>query len=254
MATLVYVDAENVSFADFQHYAEVNLGGKNITGKVYGSSKVLGDAVHDYLRLGYDFVDTSVIAPESTKNIADMKILTDCAFDVLYSYKGVKLEIVLVTKDCDFLPLVYKLNSIGVSVTAPMIGRDAIINEPLSIVTAALEEIHYDPMASEDWMEYQTDLVYRKLHGSVDYITIDRYYNRKRTRFIHSMTLQDPEIAMDLDKIPKTEFTARAVTKVLRKHKCNSAAIFGYISIYTNKYFGKAFTEHGFRQYLMKLV
>lgn len=252
--TLVYIDGENVSFADFQHYAELNLVGKDITGKVYGSSKTLGDAVQDYLRIGYDFVDTSIIATDSSKNLADMKILTDCAFDVLHSYKNVQLEVVLVTKDCDFLPLVYKLNSIDVSVTAPMIGKDLTLNEPLSIVTSALNEAGYDPMKSLDWMAYQPDLVYKMLHGSVDYAIIDRYYNRKRTRFIHAVAAQNPEIAMELDRIPKTEFTAKSVTRVLRKHKCTAAEIFSFISIYTNKYFGKAFTEQEFKHYLMKLV
>ena len=252
MNTLVYVDAENVSFADFKDYLDLNLAGKMLHGKVYGNNEILGDSVSDYLKLGFDYIDTSKLS-SSSKNVADMKILTDCAFDVLQTYNGTNVDVALITKDCDFLPLVYRLNSMKIPVTVPMIGKDEVMTVPQSTVTKALEAANYKPMESDAWMVQQTDYAYNLLNGSIDYNMIDRYFNRKRVRFIHAIAEDNPELAMKLDIISKANFSARSIFKELRKNRCSNDCILSCLSIYTNKYFGKAFKPSELKKFFLKL-
>ena len=54
-------------------------------------------------------------------------------------------------------------------------------------------------------MVQQTDYAYNLLNGSIDYNMIDRYFNRKRVRFIHAIAEDNPELAMKLDSISKAK-------------------------------------------------
>ena len=123
----------------------------------------------------------------SSKNVADMKILTDCAFDVLQLTSTGNTSVTLVTKDCDFLPLVYRLTSIGVPVSVPMIGKDKLMTVPRSAVTKALEEKNYNPMSSDTWLLPQLPIVEKLLRNDFNYSTIAHFCNRKRSRFIRAV-------------------------------------------------------------------
>lgn len=249
---LIYVDAENISFADFKHYYDLNLVGNKISGKVYGNSEILGDAVYDYLRVGFEYVDTSHLS-DSTKNVADMKIVTDCAFDVLQVFSGISVHVVIMTKDCDFLPLVYRLMANGVVVDVPMLGKDKTLTVPMSTVTTALEEHGYDPMSSDDWILPQVTVIDNTLNGEVSYDFIVRYCTRKKNRFIKSVSIKNAALSLKLDVIPIENFSAITVYKAMRKSNIDYEDMLFYMSMYTNKFFGKAFKPAELKPQIRKL-
>ena len=227
---LVYVDAENVSFSMFKNYYDEHLRGNKISGKVYGNSEILGESTQDYLRVGFEYVDTSHLS-DSSKNVADMKIVTDCAFDVLQVFSGMQVHVVLLTKDCDFLPLVYKL----------------------STVTTALEEHEYDPMSSDDWILPQVSFIDNLLNGEISYEFIVRYCTRKKNRFIKSVSVRNAVLALKLDSIEISNFSAITVYQAMRRSNIDFENMMFFINMYTNKFFGKAFKPADLKRQIRKL-
>lgn len=249
---LVYVDAENVSFSMFKNYYDEHLRGNKISGKVYGNSEILGESTQDYLRVGFEYVDTSHLS-DSSKNVADMKIVTDCAFDVLQVFSGMQVHVVLLTKDCDFLPLVYKLMANGVVVDVPMLGKDKTMIVPMSTVTTALEEHEYDPMSSDDWILPQVSFIDNLLNGEISYEFIVRYCTRKKNRFIKSVSVRNAVLALKLDSIEISNFSAITVYQAMRRSNIDFENMMFFINMYTNKFFGKAFKPADLKRQIRKL-
>lgn len=249
---LIYVDAENISFSDLKDYLDVNAISGNIIGKAYGSSTVLGEAAMDFLRIGFQFVETSHLS-ESSKNVADMKILTDCAFDVLRTFAGVQVQVVLLTKDCDFMPLVYQLLSIGVPTEVPMLGKDKTIAVPVSTVSELLSKCNYDPMNSDAWLLPQIGYIDSLIGNEIDISFIDRYCSRKRNRFIRSIAVINPYFATKLEDIAKDDFSAEAVYCAAKDIGLQTDTVMRYLNMYANKYFGKAFKSDDLRNVLERL-
>lgn len=237
---LVYVDAENVSYSDFRNYYEASLSNKAIVGKVYGNSSILGTSVMDYIRMGFEYVDTSMLS-DSSKNVADMKIVTDCAFDVLQTFNCRDVAVTILTKDCDFLPLVYKLAANGITVDVPMLGKDKTMTVPMSTITELLQKHNYNPMSNDTWKVPQIDLIYDLVKGEISYDFVDRYCMRKRNRFIRAIAMHNPSLATKFDAIPKDEFSAESIYKVMRRECVQADDVLAYMDMYTNKYFGKSF-------------
>lgn len=252
MNTLLYIDAENIAYSEFKRYYDTNTVSGNVTGKVYGNRNVLGDSVVDYLRLGFEYIDTSVIS--DTKNVADMKIVTDCIFDVLQTFGPTGTEVVLITRDCDFLPLVYRMLGIGVRVTVPFAGTASTNTVSTTIISNRLEEIGFDPMSSNDWMRPLPELVQEALMMNSYDAAVDHYCNRKRVRYIHGVAAKDPIIASKLEEIEPNAFSAKTVFKVLRENNVSYNDLLSYIKLYTNKFFGKSFAPNQAMLMLHKLA
>lgn len=147
---LLYVDAENVSFeraSQFFAEAHATADAKDVViGKCYGRKEHLGSAVRDYVELGFEYVDSSVFT-ELTKNITDMKLITDCVYDVFGLYKGDIKAIYILSDDCDFNPLINKLRSVKFDLNAPTMS----INEKLNnsqMLTRALRIRKFYPLDS----------------------------------------------------------------------------------------------------------
>lgn len=113
---LVYVDAENVTFSTFKPYWDEAIalnGFYEIIGKFYGSKDLLGGTVKQYLSLGLEYCETSALSSECHKNLADMKLITDCLHDVLHTYNTEVAQVYLLSKgkliqSGDFSYLLYK--------------------------------------------------------------------------------------------------------------------------------------------------
>lgn len=248
---IIYVDAENVTFQEFKEYYDSVLSPCNCIGKVYGNSDAIKNNINDYLRIGFEYYDTAPYN-SSSKNVADMKIVTDCAFDVLRVFNPENINIELITKDCDFMPLVYKLLGIGVSVTVPMLGA-AKSATPYAKIVESLEVNGYNPMLTEEWALPQADIIYNILHGDIDYNSILKYCKMKRTKFIHAVTVYDAPLAAELDKIPEATFCAKEVFAILRNHHCGQEELERYITLFTNKFFGKSFKTLELKRALHRL-
>lgn len=144
----LYIDGENISKADIMSSVTdfiQSLGATDIfVGKLYGNRDVVKSSVPFCLSKGLTFVETSTIS-SSKKNITDMKITVDCIFDVVYT-KETDFTVTLLSKDCDFLPLFYKLNEMGIRTEMPFC---ALAKSSFEYLAAHMkEEIKYDKTTS----------------------------------------------------------------------------------------------------------
>lgn len=237
MKNYVYVDAENVAYPDFKGYFDKHLSGTVVCGKAYGSQGVVGESSMDFIRLGFDFIDTSKFSM-SSKNVADMKILTDCAFDItqLTDMKGV--SVTLITKDCDFLPLVYKLMSTGVHVNVPFMGKEQSTQVSMTAITEAMTAHGYDPFASGEWLEPQVQVLQELLREEFDSTQIVAFCSRKRSRFVRALAVGNPLLAASLNRIPDAEFGVTTIVAEMQRAHYGMQDLCECISLYTGKYFG----------------
>lgn len=117
----LYIDGENVSKMEVVNsvnsFLELLKPSDIFVGKLYGNRDSVKAYVPFCLANGLTYVETSAISV-SGKNITDMKMTVDCIFDVLYS-KDSDFTVTLLSKDCDFLPLFYKLKEMGVKAEMP---------------------------------------------------------------------------------------------------------------------------------------
>jgi len=144
----LYIDGENISKADIMSSVTdfiQSLGATDVfVGKLYGNRDVVKSSVPFCLSKGLTFVETSTIS-SSKKNITDMKITVDCIFDVVYT-KETDFTVTLLSKDCDFLPLFYKLNEMGIRTEMPFC---ALAKSSFEYLAAHMkEEIKYDKTTS----------------------------------------------------------------------------------------------------------
>lgn len=118
---LMFVDAENVSREQVRNYlAEARSmlqETDTFVGKCYGSKDVLGSMISFFLENGFDFIDTAVYT-QAKKNLADMKIIVDSIWDILETFRGDIKAVYILSNDCDFNPLIYKLKTLDIVVKA----------------------------------------------------------------------------------------------------------------------------------------
>ena len=117
----LYIDGENISKMDIINsvngFIELLNPSDTFVGKLYGNRDSVKAYVPFCLANGLTYVETSSISV-SSKNVTDMKMTVDCIFDVLYA-KDPDFTVTLLSKDCDFLPLFYKLKEMGVRAEMP---------------------------------------------------------------------------------------------------------------------------------------
>lgn len=128
---LMFVDAENVSREQVKNYlAEARSmlqETDTFVGKCYGSKDVLGSMISFFLENGFDFIDTAVYA-QAKKNLADMKIIVDSIWDILETFRGDIKAVYILSNDCDFNPLIYKLKSLDIVIKAASFDSFGEIN------------------------------------------------------------------------------------------------------------------------------
>lgn len=125
MNKFLYIDGENVNkFAVTETTNKIKeslQNGDHFVGRLYGSREAVKSLITPCLLRGIIFVETSVLSV-SKKNVADMKLIVDCMYDVsTYHEKQEPCEVYLLTKDTDFFPLVFKLIEMGVCVKSPLL-------------------------------------------------------------------------------------------------------------------------------------
>ena len=158
MKNLVYVDAENISKEDFTQVlteARQMACVGSVTGKFYGNRDVIGEMLNIGYNGGFEFIETSSIV-RSRKNVTDMKITVDCITDVMdWIAQGLSvadLTVHLVSGDCDFVPLIYKLRGLGLQVELP-ISVSGMEEKTLADLEAALKQAQYDPRLRQDILQ-----------------------------------------------------------------------------------------------------
>lgn len=195
---LVYVDAENVTFSTFKPYWDEAIalnGFYEIIGKFYGSKDLLGGTVKQYLSLGLEYCETSALSSECHKNLADMKLITDCLHDVLHTYNTEVAQVYLLSKDYDFLPTVYKLKSLGMDTVT--LGVDCRGDtKSVKTIIAYLHNVGFLPCADSKLF----DNVFESICKAVDEVfaerTIDDFIAERMLIFISALVKEGYDVSV----------------------------------------------------------
>lgn len=237
----VYVDAENVNFAQFDEvYSRIKMENDSVIihGKVYGSKDLLGSSIQKYMLLGFDYVETSSLSVNK-KNLADMKLIVDCTAEVIACEPGVVKKVYVLSHDSDFLPLVYKLTQNGYSVECMILNESyeeytttqlnhclknmGYFSSDLSTVTSVL----YDDLVKRLPAEYSADL-------------IESFVDERKKKFIKEINKFDSALGASIEVIPSREFSFKKVydAKNTMANTLTEEEAMSLFRCYTSKVFG----------------
>lgn len=239
---LVYADAENLGKVDFVEAVtslRSNLENNEcIVGKFYGGLSSLNGMVAVGRDLGFTFIETSSMTTRK-KNLADMSLTVDCLSDVLSQQFSEISEVVLLSQDCDFLPLVYKLKSFGFKVSTPLyVTTDERTEE--TIIEDVVKSNEVNLLACESLLRSPIDLLLDFSNEMYSKETLTAYYAKKRDRFLRCNTnLTDNQITM-LKAVPITDFCFKSVIQVVGFSSVE--LLVDLLKQYSQKFFGKCLT------------
>ena len=108
-------------------------------------------------------------------------------------------------------------------------------------------------MSSDDWILPQVSFIDNLLNGEISYEFIVRYCTRKKNRFIKSVSVRNAVLALKLDSIEISNFSAITVYQAMRRSNIDFENMMFFINMYTNKFFGKAFKPADLKRQIRKL-
>lgn len=245
MKVLVYVDAENVARdvvkEELKKVKEECPPECEILGKFYGAKSAIETSIVSYLEEGFEFVETSSITV-SQKNVTDMKICVDCMHEVLDVHKGDVACVWVFTRDCDFIPLAYKLAGLEVKVHAPLFKKSYL---PMtnSDVENALERLGYNPMLSADWMKPQYEVILNMIGVASAEPAVLRYCRRKQRNFLDA--LRKLSGMTEVEKLYLAAVEKFSIVYVLKCLHVDPGSSFEteIVNLYTRKFFGRNFVS-----------
>ena len=247
MKTLVYVDAENINYDEAEPYLmkikEESKEADLVVGKFYGARDVIDPSLVSYLKIGLEYVDTASIIT-GRKNVADMKIVVDCVFDVFQKFINDVRKVYLFTRDCDFLPLVYKLSGLNIEVETPLFEINRIPRSK-SEINEKLKEIEYTPMLTDEWMYPQIEHVQYLLQDAVDFGALAEFYEKKRVKFVRDLKpiLENDQFIKQINALPVLNFGIVPVVHHLCSKGVTREDLEKVLTAYTKKYFGATFNS-----------
>lgn len=233
---LVYVDAENVGVEEINFWMNQIKGecasDELVAGKFYGSYEQIRETMQVCYEHGMDYVETSSLVGNK-KNISDMKLVVDCVTDALVLYQNKVSKVVILSKDCDFTPLVYKLKGSGIEVVSPLYS---MINRSLTMgdLNVALRNLDYNPVLDGHSALFNQ---FSRIRGLVDESfsdkLIDSFLLRRQNRFIKAIRLLcSPEQSAKLHEVSVREFSFKTVMDVV------GGDLEQICQIYVMKFFG----------------
>lgn len=248
MNTLIYVDAENVTREDVEKIVTLTkekcYNKHNIVGKFYGAKTSLGAKISSFLQLGLEYIETSVLSINK-KNVADMKILTDVLYDTLVTYNGSVNEIVLLTSDNDFMPLIHKLSSMNIPVETPLFNVSATLDDLIKELTTQLKDVGYLPMSITNLTKTHFGFIKSVVDSSVDDNTISAFLEQRIKKlyfgFLRSDCAVYKEKAKQILAVPVQDFSIYRVLNIFNFSDYEDN--FALINFYANKMFGISVKE-----------
>lgn len=241
--TLVYVDAENVSKENFdKEIAKIraDLGDAQLVGKFYGNRDVIGGMMSKCYSSGFEYVETASLIT-SRKNVADMKICVDCVCDALITYAGMVTDVYILSGDCDFIPLYYKLVGNGVSVHIPLLSS-SLEEKRVADLENELSRIGYDPLLEENLLLPQHWRFRELLPEDFSEDLIFSCFERKRKKFLKSISnLFDAAQIEALQAIPISTFSF--IDICLMANSRGESFLLTVADLYTRKFFGVSYNS-----------
>lgn len=238
---LVYIDAENITCEEY--VTQVRMIKSNldkeicVIGKVYGNQEVISKELLSLCLLdGFDFIDTAAIVT-SRKNVADMKIVVDCIFDSCVCFYGEVAHVFIISKDCDFVPLMQKLSGIGISIELPLyVESNVVANKSIEDVIA---ENNWDPMVELDALIDPFNAIL-SIVGDSRRKELLSYLGKKKRRIANEISIiYGANYASNVTNVEETEFCLRHVFRELgvAKYDMSDGAV-QLLNMYTSKMFG----------------
>lgn len=245
------VDAENIPFDMFKrYYAEVEplKGMYEVIGRVYGSYNVLGKTVAMYCAKGFEFIETSSLSL-NTKNVADMKMSVDCTDLVLRTYKQEVAYVYILSRDNDFLPVVYKMESLGIEVRTAIKDINRVgINKPK--ILKHLQLIGYLPISAENSVKCIYSELKSQLADEYENEDIVNFINTRFSLFIGAAANHSWNVAK-IQRMRPEKVSFELVAQNMKMKKFSDLVdIYG---MYTRRVFGSAVKRENIEPYLEKL-
>ncbi|MCM1172506.1 MAG: NYN domain-containing protein [Clostridium sp.] len=241
---LFYVDAENVSKSQVDMFMAdaMKLTGNcgDFVGKFYGARAALNSLIEYYLNLGLEYVETSVLTTKK-KNLTDMKMVVDCLYDVLCTYSGHLKAVYVLSNDCDFNPLVYKLKSLGIPITFAAVDSFNCIST-LNELSHYLTARGFFPVSKENatavLYEYVVDMI---ANVSLDKTIVLVYLRNKIERLLRGTCTKFGIEYEGIDDGSVMTYSFWEYNHWLKLHGFTDE--FDNLSRYTQKIFGSSLTK-----------
>ena len=234
---LVYVDAENVPIDLFKtgvRKIRETVGDKKIIGKFFGSAQAIGDSMQFGREIGFEFVETSTIS-KHRKNLADMKLIVDCLYDVLELFRDRVEGVYILSLDCDFLPLIYKLNGCGIKTV--FLFDSEVKNQSAIGIDGFLKMHGWDPLINSRIFESVYEQVLPVVKNDVSKEEICNWISRKRLKFIKEISVYYDKDSLDaIRQLDVTCFGFWEVLKLL--NKTDGLDLKKLATMYTTRVFG----------------
>ena len=243
---LIYVDAENISKNDFMDIIpkiKSAAGSELIVGKFYGKLEDITGISPLCFAEGFEFVETSSMVYGQKKNITDMKISVDCVADVFTLFAGDVKRVIILSRDCDFVPIVYKLRAAGIQTYIPLYSESN-----LTMTAAELEktlvDLGYDPMISCDWHKAAVPIVVNLLQKHYDVDVVKTFFDKKKKRFLLGLSELgcDASIIASLNHVVLEQFSLDTVFQFFEVTQKNEFSL-QVADLWTRKMFGKSFEK-----------
>ena len=252
---LLYVDAENLNVDDLK----TQLSGirqsltedEDLQGKFYGGIKVLGNITNVCYCAGLEYVETSSLL-QGQKNVTDIKLIIDCMQDVFENRQSIS-RVILLSHDCDFTPLVYKLRSWDVTVLAPLFS---IYERSLNTtdVEKELKKLDFHQGYIDEDLTYfnncfceMRQLLPERFSDDLLHVLLDK----KKKSFLKSIKpLCSTEDFTALTGIPADQFT---FFDVLERCHFEGQILVNAVKQYTAKFYGFLFSNKDLATVISKL-
>lgn len=247
MKVKVYVDAENLASNEITKcVGEVKAKESGlIEGRVYGNLDRSEIAQKLVTQQGFDFFETVGFSKGNHKT-ADVALIVDCMSDV---YTDHEIEAVwILSKDCDFNPLITKLRGFHVRVEAPLL--EGIRNVTVGDLGAALKKCNFDPMKSGiDAFYCQRKQIRELLDDEFSDELIEKFLLRKKANFLKGL-----RIVCDSRQIEVLESVQDfGFDQVVRVWTDDFKSLVRVAKLYTNKFYGLSFSDDENENYVSEL-
>lgn len=252
---MVYVDAENICVSELSYHVksvkDALLDDEVLSGKFYGNTNISPEVMRFCYESGFDYVETSSLVA-GHKNVADMKLVVDCITDAVTI--STKKSILLLSRDCDFTPLIYKLRSLDIQVEAPLMNSYTR-NFTIGDLNLRLEQLGFNPtLKGKEAFKNQMCNIRKLVGKEFSDDTIVAYLNRKKRKFIQSIAIKCNSAQQALlSDIPVELFCFGDVIKYTNIAE-NSEELINAARLYTLKFFGVSFKDKDIEYFVKSYI
>ncbi len=248
MKVMVYVDAENLAASDLEKFVkEVEEREKrfSVEGKVFGIAERSEAACRISAEEGFHFVETSAFSKGGRKR-ADVALVVECMTDVFID-KGI-IAVWILSRDCDFKPLIAKLRGFGIRVEAPLLEQEK--TSTVGDLGLSLRARKFDPMRAGVGAFYcQREQIRELLGEEFSDELIDKYLSKKKRNFLKGMRMMcDYSVVRSLENGNDFGFD-----QVVRIWKGDFSTLLRLAKLYTSKFYGLNFSDKENEQYVKEL-